>query len=353
MEELIRKLYETGFLEREEFKKLIEDRNEESYEALKKLASKRAIENYGHDVYLRGLIEFTNYCRNDCYYCGIRASNKEAERYRLSKDEILYCADMGYKLGFRTIVLQGGEDLTYKDEEICDIIREIKKLHEDVAVTLSIGEKSKESYEAYFKAGASRYLLRHETANEEHYKKLHPDKLSLENRKECLKNLKEIGYQIGAGFMVGSPYQTIDYIIDDLFYLKKLQPHMIGIGPFIPHKDTPFKDFERGSLELTLYMLAILRLMFPKVLLPATTALGSIDPKGREKGILSGANVVMPNLSPKDVRNKYMLYDGKICTGDEAAECRKCMERRIENIGYKVAVSKGDHIDFVNNLIKC
>lgn len=297
---------------------------------------------YGTDVYLRGLIEFSSYCRNNCLYCGLRRGNEHCERYRLETEEILECADRGYELGFRTIVLQSGEDLWYSDDKICSIVSQIKERHPDIAVTLSIGEKSRASYQAYFDAGADRYLLRHETYNAEHYGRLHPKEMSRENRIRCLHDLKDIGYQVGCGIMVGSPYQTADHIVEDLLFMRQFHPQMVGIGPFIPHKDTPFRDMSRGTLEDTLNLLAITRLLLPDVLLPATTALGTIDPRGREKGILAGANVVMPNLSPSSVREKYMLYDGKICTGDEAAECRRCMEQRISSVGYRVVVSRGD-----------
>ena len=343
--ELIKKLKEEQILTGDEFRQLLETLTADEAEELYKEAREVREFHYGKDVYLRGLIEFTNYCRNDCLYCGIRRSNCNAERYRLTKEEILDCTDQGYDLNFRTFVLQGGEDMFFTDDDICDLVSSIKERHPDCAVTLSIGEKSRDSYQKYFDAGADRYLLRHETSNPEHYGKLHPKELSIENRKRCLKDLKEIGYQVGAGIMIGSPYQTTDNIIEDLFYMKEFQPQMVGLGPFIPHKDTPFADFKAGTLEDTLHLLAIVRLMLPRVLLPATTALGTIDPRGREKGILAGANVVMPNLSPTSVRGKYLLYDGKICTGDEAAECRSCMERRMESVGYKVVVSRGDHLD--------
>jgi len=297
---------------------------------------------YGTDVYIRGLIEFTNYCKNNCYYCGIRCENKALSRYRLSPEEIMDCCETGYKLGFRTFVLQGGEDDYYKDEMLCEIISEIKTKYPDCAVTLSIGEKPHKSYKAYFDAGADRYLLRHETADDGHYKKLHPASMSLQNRKECLRNLKEIGYQVGSGFMVGSPFQKTEHLIKDIRFLQELKPEMIGIGPFISHSNTPFKDQKSGSLELTLRLLAILRLMFPNVLLPATTALGTISPDGRELGLKAGANVVMPNLSPVSVRKQYALYDNKICTGEEAAECRGCLERRVNSAGYQIVISRGD-----------
>ena len=301
---------------------------------------------YGEDVYIRGLIEFTNCCKNDCYYCGIRRSNKNAERYRLSREEILECCAEGYDLGFRTFVLQGGEDPHYSDELICRIVSDIRKNYPDCAITLSIGEKSREGYKAYFDAGADRYLLRHETADAEHYSRLHPASMSLDNRKRCLFDLKEIGYQVGSGFMVGSPYQTTDNLISDLKFLKQLGPHMIGIGPYITHADTPFKEFKSGSLELCLRLISILRLMFPEALIPATTALGTIHPLGREMGLKAGANVVMPNLSPVSVRKKYELYENKICTGEEAAECRGCLERRVEAAGYRVVTDRGDNIAF-------
>lgn len=343
MKYLIDKLYKAHNLTVEEFKSLIEERTPEIAEYLFERARQVKIANYGCDVYIRGLIEFSNYCRNDCYYCGIRKSNTGAERYRLTEEDILNCCNTGHNLGFRTFVLQSGEDLYFTDEKMVHIIKSIKNRYPDCAVTLSIGERSYESYKAFYDAGADRYLLRHETANEEHYKKLHPENLSLLNRKACLFDLKKIGYQVGCGFMVGSPYQTVETLVEDLMFIKELQPHMVGIGPFIPHSDTPFAHKESGTLELTLFMLGLVRLMIPEVLMPATTALGTIDPLGREKGIQAGGNVVMPNLSPVAVRNKYMLYDNKICTGDEAAECRFCMQKRMEGIGCRVVVSRGDH----------
>lgn len=343
MKQLIDKLYKMSALSPAEYKILIDNRNPELSEYLFDKARTVRIENYGYDVYMRGLIEFTNYCRNDCFYCGIRKSNCRAERYRLTKEQMLECCAAGYELGFRTFVLQGGEDGYYTDEKMLDIIHSIKNNHPDCAVTLSVGEKSYETYKSFFDAGADRYLLRHETANAGHYARLHPKTLSLENRKRCLFDLKEIGYQVGCGFMVGSPFQTTDCLVEDLLFTKELNPHMVGIGPFIPHHGTPFAGREAGTLELTLFLLGILRLMLPAVLLPATTALGTIHPEGRELGIRAGANVVMPNLSPSSVRKKYLLYDNKICTGDEAAECRYCMEKRMSRIGYQVSVSRGDH----------
>lgn len=342
--ERIKQLYETTRLDDEGLRLLLTTMTKEDEDYLYACAREVRHAVYGHDIYMRGLIEFSSICKNDCYYCGLRRSNKNAERYRLTKEQILSCTDTGYELGFRTFVLQSGEDPYYTDNKICDIVASIKERHPDCAITLSIGEKSFESYQAYYNAGANRYLLRHETSNPDHYRHLHPEELTIDNRKRCLKDLKEIGYQVGCGIMVNSPGQTVDHIIEDLHYMQEFQPHMVGIGPFIPHKDTPFKDEKKGTLIDTLHLLAIIRLMIPEVLLPATTALGTIDPRGRELGVLVGANVIMPNLSPKDVRTKYMLYDGKICTGEEAAECRFCMERRMEAIGYHVVESRGDHI---------
>lgn len=307
-------------------------------------ARKNAQNVYGNKVYIRGLIEFTNYCKNDCLYCGIRRSNKNTERYRLSEEQILACCESGYEMGFRTFVLQGGEDPYFTDERICSLVSQIKKNYPDCAVTLSIGEKERASYQAYFDAGADRYLLRHETANEEHYRKIHPPEMSLENRKRCLQDLKEIGFQTGCGFMVGSPGQSVETLYEDLTFIKELQPEMVGIGPFIPQKDTPFGDREAGTMEMTLRLLSVIRLLHPHVLLPATTALGTIHPQGREKGILAGANVVMPNLSPDTVRDKYRLYDNKIHTGDEAAEGLEGLRNRMEDIGYQVVIDRGDYL---------
>ena len=342
MKALIDRLYESTSLSKEEYQYLIEHFTSEVSEYLFEKSREVRHKYYGHDIYVRGLIEFTNYCKNDCYYCGVRCSNRNADRYRLDKSDILECCKEGYALGFRTFVLQGGEDNYFTDERMTDIITEIKANYPDCAVTLSIGEKSRESYEKFFKAGADRYLLRHETANNAHYARLHPYKLSPVNRKRCLRDLKEIGYQVGCGFMVGSPYQTAENLAEDMIFLKEFQPHMVGIGPFIAQHDTPFKDMPNGTLELTLFMLGLIRLTLPYVLLPSTTALGTIHPLGREKGILAGANVIMPNLSPVSVRKKYLLYANKICTGDEAAECKNCLQSRMEAIGYHVVTSRGD-----------
>ncbi len=345
MTDIVEKLYRTSDLTDEELTALIETDDMDAAELLRRYADETRQKSYGKKVFLRGLIEVSSYCKNDCIYCGIRRSNKDAQRYRLSREEILSCCENGYELGFRTFVMQGGEDSSFTDDFMCSVISEIKEKYPDCAVTLSLGERSYDSYKRMKEAGADRYLLRHEAASQELYSKLHPDEMSLQNRKDCLFALKELGYQVGAGFMVGAPYQTTAHLVADLRFLQELQPQMIGIGPFVSHHNTPFADFKGGTLELTLRLLGILRLMFPKVLLPATTALGTIAPNGRELGLQTGCNVVMPNLSPVKVRKKYDLYDNKICTGEEAAECRGCLQRRIVSAGYEVATERGDCID--------
>lgn len=334
------KLKEEKNLSDEELLKLLSTNEYDS--ELHTLADEVRREIYGEDVYIRGLIEISNYCKNDCYYCGIRRGNKSAVRYRLTKDDILACCEEGYKLGFRTFVMQGGEDTYYTDDVMCGIVSAVRERYSDCAITLSLGERSYESYLALYNAGANRYLLRHETANAEHYGKLHPQSMNLQNRKDCLFNLKEIGYQVGSGFMVGSPYQTTENLVEDLRFLQKLSPDMIGIGPYVTHAQTPFASFENGSVELTLRLLSVLRLMFPYVLLPSTTALGTLHPQGRELGLKAGANVVMPNLSPVKVRKLYELYENKICTGEEAAQCRGCLEKRVEAAGYKIVTDIGN-----------
>ena len=340
---IIEKLKKEQTATKEELVFLLENITDEELKVLRRKAQVTAIMKFRKDIYIRGLIEISNYCKNDCLYCGIRRSNKNAVRYRLTKEQILSCCDIGYELGFRTFVMQGGEDPYFTDEVMCDIIRAVKSKYPDCAITLSLGERGKESFKMLYDAGADRYLLRHETADPGHYKKLHPPELNYENRIKSLYELKEIGFQTGAGFMVGSPFQTTENLADDLLFIKALEPQMCGIGPFIPHKDTVFADKPHGSLRLTLILLSIIRLMQPKILLPATTALGTIDPKGRELGILHGANVVMPNLSPQEHRADYALYDNKACTGEEAAECIQCLSRRLNSIGYQIVTDRGDY----------
>lgn len=341
--DLIEKLAETHHLDRDEWVRLFSEKNTEIQDQMAERARTVSIRQFGHEIYTRGLIEFTSWCRNDCYYCGIRRSNREAQRYRLTREDILQCCKSGYELGFRTFVLQGGEDPGFGEEALLDIVSAIKTRHPDCAVTLSVGEASRETYQRYFYAGAERFLLRHETAAPEHYRLLHPASMSPENRKRCLWDLKEIGFQTGTGFMVGSPGQTPEFLAADMAFIEELQPQMVGIGPFVPHRSTPFAGQPGGTVAETLFCISALRLMLPQALIPATTALGTIAPDGREQGILAGANVVMPNLSPLSVRKKYELYDHKICTGEEAAECRGCLEQRMRSIGYTLAVSRGDH----------
>lgn len=340
--ELIDKLSRDRSLDLAEYEEVVAGFSPEvaAHAAVLAVRDRRAV--YGTDVYVRGLIEISSHCKNDCLYCGIRRSNRTAERYRLTPDEILECANVGHELGFRTFVLQGGEDPALTDDLMCDLVSRIKEAHPDCAVTLSLGERDHASYQALFDAGADRYLLRHETADPDHYARLHPAEMSWRHRMDCLADLKDIGYQVGCGFMVGSPYQTPATLAADLKFVEGFAPAMCGIGPFVPHHATPFADRPGGTAPLTCYLLSILRLIDPTMLIPATTALGTIDPRGREKGILSGANVVMPNLSPRDVRAKYELYDNKICTGEEAAECRGCLGARMLSIGYTVVVDRGD-----------
>lgn len=345
MRDLIDRLAAEGNLPDQDLLTLIDMQDPVGNEYLAEKADAVRKEIYGNDVYIRGLIEFTNYCKNDCYYCGICRSNSCAQRYRLTTEEILECCHAGYDFGFRTFVLQGGEDLFFTKERMTELIQAIKCAHPDCAITLSVGEKDRETYQAWFDAGADRYLLRHETANEDLYRALHPKELSLKNRMRCISDLKEIGYQVGCGFMVGSPGQTDNMILEDLRYLQKMQPHMVGIGPFIPHKDTPFKDKPAGTAEKTLRLLAIIRLMLPRVLLPATTALGTIQGDGRQQGMKYGANVVMPNLSPETARKNYMLYNNKISAGEEAAESVALLRNSMESIGYQVVTDRGDWKD--------
>lgn len=342
IKELISRLAKDHSLTLEEYELLISERTDEAADELRRLAVETRKKHYGNSVYIRGLIEISNICKNDCLYCGIRRSNKDCERYRLTKEQILSCCDEGYALGFRTFVMQGGEDAYFTDERLCDIVSAIKGKYPDCAVTLSMGERSRESYERLYAAGADRYLLRHETATAEHYEKLHPSEMRFEERMQCLRDLKDIGFQTGCGFMVGSPYQTYADIARDLKFIEEFKPQMCGIGPFIPHKATPFASFGAGTVELTCYLLSIVRLICPTVLLPATTALGSIEEGGRERGILSGANVVMPNLSPVDNRKKYELYNNKLYSNAESAQAKAELEKRIKSIGYEVVEARGD-----------
>jgi len=342
MSEVIKKLIRERKLSEDEYELLIKEYSPENADLLAQEAVKIRKSIYGDKVYIRGLIEIGNVCKNDCLYCGIRKSNKNCDRYTLSEEDILSCCKNGYTLGFRTFVLQGGEGGHFTGERLCSLVRKIKEAYPDCALTLSLGEKTREEYEALYKAGADRYLLRHETADSEHYSRLHPPSLTLENRMRCLYDLKDIGFQTGCGFMVGSPFQTESTLAKDLKFTEIFQPEMCGIGPFIPHKDTPFRDFPAGNVNMTCYLLSVIRIICPQVLLPATTALGTLSENGREKGILSGANVIMPNLSPEDAREKYMLYNNKLSSGAESAEKLHELKKRIQNIGYEIVCARGD-----------
>ena len=341
-QKIIDKLKETHSLEMAEWEQLISSYTKEDLEYAMNLAKEIAVKEYGKTIYFRGIIEFSNFCKCDCYYCGIRKSNKNCQRYRLTKEDILECCKEGYENGFRTFVLQGGEDGWFTDEKMCEIVRNIKEIYPDCAVTLSLGERSYESYKMLKESGADRYLLRHETCDEAHYKELHPETQKMENRLRCLKDLKDLGYQTGCGIMVGTPGQTAKVIAKDMKFMEEFQPAMIGVGPFLPHKETPFKDEKKGSAELTLFLLALCRILFPKVLLPATTALGTVDSDGRKQGVLAGCNVIMPNLSPLSVRKKYMLYDEKAGTDMTAAEGIALLKKQMEEIGYEVVIGRGD-----------
>ena len=340
--DIINKLNKDKSLSLSEWEKLLSTFTEDDAKYASDIAREIAVSKFGKKIFFRGIVEFTNYCKNDCYYCGIRCSNKNAVRYRLSKEDILDCCEEGYKYGYRTFVLQGGEDNHYTDDIMVDIVSSIHERFPDCAITLSIGEKSKDSYEKFFEAGANRYLLRHETADKEHYNKLHTSELSWEHRIKCLEELKEIGYQTGCGLMVGSPYQTINHLAKDMVFIGEFEPEMIGIGPFIPHKDTPFKEFPAGSVDTTLFLLSLCRIMLPNALLPATTALGTVSGEGKQLGVMAGANVVMPNLSPLSVRKKYMLYDNKAINDDDAGENLNILKENMKKIGYEVVINKGD-----------
>lgn len=341
-QELIKQLHQTHSLEKEQWEQLFRDYTAEDVSYAVTLAQETAIAHFGKKIYFRGIIEFTNFCKNDCYYCGIRKSNHQCQRYRLLPEDILECCREGYENGFRTFVLQGGEDGWFTDDRLCKLIREIKNHYPDCAVTLSVGERSPESYRRLREAGADRYLLRHETADPVHYRQLHPEPQSIENRIRCLNDLKALGYQTGCGIMVGTPGQTPKTLAEDMKLMERLQPEMIGIGPFLPHKETPFRGEAKGSVELTLFLLALCRIQFPKVLLPATTALGTAELDGRKQGVLAGCNVVMPNLSPKNVRKKYMLYDEKAGTDLSAEEGIRILRQQMKEIAYEVIVGRGD-----------
>ena len=343
MKELIERLERERDLTNAEFAVLLDQSSGADRDFLFERARAVRDAHYGRKVYIRGLIELTNYCKNDCLYCGIRKSNASCERYRLTKEQILSCCESGYALGFRTFVLQGGEDGWYTDERMTDIVRAMRQAYPDCAITLSLGERGRESFKRLYDAGANRYLLRHETADEAHYARLHPVSMTLTHRLQCLRDLKEIGFQTGAGFMVGSPYQTTECIVRDFRFLQELRPQMVGLGPFIPHHATPFKDFPAGSTERTLLCLSIVRLLLPNVLLPATTALATIDGDGRIKGMNAGCNVVMPNLSPLEDRSKYLLYDNKASSGDEAAESLRALREHLAAAGYEVVIDRGDY----------
>lgn len=340
---LIDKLYMEHNLTLGELEYLLENLDEDMREYLIEKAYIVRKENYGDDVFFRGLIEISNICRCNCHYCGIRADNKKVERYFLKRDEIIERCVYGYELGYRTFVFQGGENYIYSDEDLEYIILDLKKRYSDIAITLSLGERGYSSLERLYKAGADRYLLRHETINKSLYEKLHPN-MSYRNRIDTLSDLKEIGYQVGTGFLIGLPTLKLKDYAKDLIFIKTLNPHMVGIGPFIPQKDTPLKDEVGGNSYDTITLLAILRLLIPDLLLPATTALVTVDENSREKAFRAGANVIMPNLSPMECRKLYNLYDGKKILGDESAEEKKNIEIKIRESGFIPVLKKGDNL---------
>lgn len=344
MKHLIDKLREERHLEPQEYRLLLDGACDSDVLAHANAAAREvALERFGNGIYIRGLIEVSNYCRNNCYYCGIRRGNLNVARYRLSKEQILECCRIGNEIGFRTFVLQGGEDRIMSADFIEDVVRSIRAEFPDNAITLSLGEYDRVAYQRFFDAGANRYLLRHETSSAEHYATLHPAEMSFDHRMQCLRDLKEIGFQTGTGVMVGSPGQTIDNLVGDILFIEDFKPQMVGLGPYIPQHDTPFADKPAGSIEITLMLLSIFRLMLPDALIPSTTALASLSSDGRERGILAGANVVMPNLSPEDTRAKYALYDNKKATGLEAAEGLRGLESQLNAIGYHISYERGDY----------
>lgn len=342
---MIDKLRRERKLNAEEYKALLLCQDAEVLEYLQRQAQEETLARFGNKIFIRGLIEISNRCRNNCYYCGIRKENGNVARYELTQDEILACCREGYQIGFRTFVLQGGEAPEAKDDRIAETVAAIRREFPDCAITLSLGERLRAAYECFFRAGANRYLLRHETHNGQHYRKLHPAEMLLSHRLQCLDQLKEIGYQVGTGIMVGSPYQTIDHLVEDMLFIQQFRPEMIGMGPFIPHHDTVFATSPPGDMELTLKLLSIFRLMLPAALIPATTALATLAPNGRERGILAGANVVMPNLSPPAQRAKYSLYDNKASMDAEAAEGVDRLEEELKKIGYEISKERGDYVN--------
>lgn len=343
MKTWIDRLRQEHCLHRDEYRKLLTHADAATLNYLQSQAREVTQEHFGNAIYIRGLIEVGNCCRNDCYYCGIRKSNTHVQRYRLDKATILACCQQGYQLDFRTFVLQGGEDRAWTDDAIVEVVSSIRTTYPDCAITLSLGERSREGYERYFQAGANRYLLRHETYNESHYNLLHPAAMSHANRLNCLHQLREIGYQTGTGIMIGSPGQTVDDLVADIEFIEQFRPQMIGIGPFLPHHDTPFASSPAGNLEQTLLLLSLFRLMHPSALIPSTTALATLSPDGRQRGILAGANVVMPNLSPLESRKNYELYNNKVSLGAEAAEGLESLRQQLQSIGYRISEERGDY----------
>ncbi len=341
IETIFKRIDEGRGLDRKELRYLLENR-EDLEEAVFEKARAVADRHFHKKIYVRGLIEFTNYCHNNCYYCGIRRGNDEVDRYRLTTEEMEAAVAVGAQAGFQTFVLQGGEDAYFTDERLADWLRRIKRIQPGCAITLSVGERSRQSYARLKEAGADRFLLRHETYDPEHYKKLHPKEMDRERRLACLYELKALGYQVGSGFMVGSPYQSTENLVEDFMFLQKLQPAMIGIGPYVRHHATPFRDFENGSVELTAMCIAILRLLFPTANIPSTTAMQTLAADGRNRGILAGANVFMPNLSPPRVRESYALYDNKAAFALEAAENLRDLKAQIAELGYEIVMSRGD-----------
>ena len=349
MKQWIDRLRRERTLRPEEFRQLLTECDAELLRYINKQAQEVSLLHFGNKIYIRGLIEISNCCRNNCYYCGIRKGNPNIERYRLTQESILDCCKQGYESGFRTFVLQGGEDPVLTDDKIERIVTNIRQEYPDCAITLSLGEKSRNTYERFFKAGANRYLLRHETYNEAHYQQLHPTEMSVKRRLQCLQDLKDIGYQTGTGIMVGSPGQTVEDIVEDILFIEQLRPEMIGMGPFLPHHDTPFAQYPSGTVAQTVLLLSIFRLMHPSALIPATTALATLASDGRERGILAGANVVMPNLSPHEERKKYELYNDKASLGAESAEGLIALQKQLNAIGYEISTERGDFIQYTTD----